>query len=200
MECLYELDFVRVRGYEACIQVQDTAEDCQGYGGDDDGLHVVAEPHDEDGRHGGFRQAVQDDEVRLQNLAEGLVPPKQHGDEDGEDRHQEETSEGLRQGDADVPQKVSVVIEFGGAFDHPGWTAEDKGVQQSDVGADFPGSNNKYKKKHLNKQYQTTVLFYFFHIKGLGRACREDAGCLNSGGIWHRRGGRFRSLIPQPLG
>lgn len=111
-----QLEFVWVGGLKAGVQVQDAAKDRQRDGGDDDGFHVVAQPDDEDGSHGGFRETVQDDEVRLQNLTDGLVPPEQYGNQDGEDDHQQEAAEGLSQSDADVPKQAAVMVEFHSTF------------------------------------------------------------------------------------
>lgn len=177
-----QLEFVWVGGLKAGVQVQDTAKDRQGDGGDDDGFHVVAQPDDEDGSHGGFRETVQNDEVRLQNLADGLIPPEQYGDQDGEDDHQQEAAEGLGQGDADVPKQAAVMVEFHSTFQHPGRTAEDKCVEPACIRGDFPGGDDKQKKKYLNEQHHMAVLFYFSHIEGLGFAggCRGRAYLVGS--------------------
>ena len=169
-----QLEFVWVGGLKAGVQVQDAAKDRQTRDLVYDRFHVVAQPDDEDGSHGGFRETVQNDEVRLQNLTDGLIPPEQYGNQNGEDDHQQEAAEGLGQGDADVPKQAAVMVEFHSTFQHPGRTAEDKCVEPACVRGDFPGGDDKQKKKYLNEQHHMAVLFYFSHIEGLGFAggCR----------------------------
>ena len=141
-----------------------------------------------------------------------MIPPEKDGDQDGENRYQKKTSEGFCQGDADVSQQIAVCVELCGAFDHAGRTAENKRIQPADVGADLPGSNNKYKKKDLDKQYQPVVLFYFFHIKSLCRAQRRGirqqstvrtglfSGCgLQTGWIPKLCRSRLFPLLPETL-
>ena len=53
-----ELDLLRIHLDEAGVQGENGAKDRHGYGGGDNGPHVVAQPDDEQGGQCGFWQAV----------------------------------------------------------------------------------------------------------------------------------------------
>ena len=50
------------------VECQDRAEDSDRDGGNDDRADVAPKPDDENRGEGGFRQTVEHDEIRLQNL------------------------------------------------------------------------------------------------------------------------------------
>lgn len=159
-----QFDLIGIGGLENGIQVQYTAENCQRDGGDDDGFHVVAQPHDEDRRHGGFGKAVEYHKVWFQNFAESLVPPEQYRQQNGQKSYQHEAGEGFRQSDADMKHQTAFPVKFRRACEHPGRAAENKSVDPACVRGDFPEGDNKNKKKYLNEQHHLAVLFYFLYI------------------------------------
>ena len=138
VEGVDQFDLLFVDGREAGIQVHDAAEYGHGHTGHDDGGRRGAQPYDEKRRQCGLRQAVQDDQVGLQNLRETPAAPEQHGGEDADSGHQQETDNGFIQGDADVEENGPVHGHFIKAQCDPGGAAEDKGIDDPLIRAELP--------------------------------------------------------------
>lgn len=108
MKGVDEADFLAAGLRKASVEVQNRSENGHGDSGDDDGAAVGAEPDDEKRSQGGFRQAVQDHEVGLQNLKNAVREPEQKGDGQADDDYEGEAYQGLREGDAHMEKKAAV--------------------------------------------------------------------------------------------
>ena len=138
MEGVDQFDLLFVNRCEAGIQVHDAAEYGHGHTGHDDGGRRGAQPHDEEGRKRGLRQAVQDDQVWLQDLREAPAAPEQYSGEDADGGHQQETDNGFIQADADVEENGPVHGHLVKALCDPGGAAEDKGIDDPLIRAELP--------------------------------------------------------------
>ena len=94
------------------VKVDDGAEDCHCHTTYDDGLHIVAEPDNKNRRQRCFWQAVQNNEVRFENISSAAAPPKQHGDQCADDQYKDKTDKGFTDGNADMIKKAFYQLPF----------------------------------------------------------------------------------------
>lgn len=148
VECIYELDLFLVHGGEAGIQVHDAAEDRDGHSSDDDGCGRGAQPYDQQRRERGLGQAVQDYEIRFQYFGEFPAAPQEHRDKDAEQCDKQEADNGLVQCDPYVQEDRAVQHHFPETQGDPGRAAENKGINDACIGADFPQNQKENKDQH----------------------------------------------------
>ena len=123
---------------KAGVEADDGAEDGDGDAGDDDGRRPGAEPDDEQRGECGFRQTVQDDQIRLQNLRQLSGVPEQRRDQQTEADHEQEARNGLEQGDADVREHMVCTKLFDEAQHHAARTGKEEAVDPAEGCAGFP--------------------------------------------------------------
>ena len=133
-----QFDLFLIYGGKAGIQVHDAAEDRHRHACCDDRRRGGAEPHDEQRRKCGFRQAVQDDEVGFQYLGQFPAAPQKDSDENTAQRYQKKTDDRLIQRNSDMQEDRAVHYHFPKAQGDLRRTAEDKGVDDSRISTDFP--------------------------------------------------------------
>lgn len=139
-----EFDLFPVNSGEAGVQVHDTAEDCHGHTGNDDGRWGGAQPHDEQRRECGFRQAVQDDQIRLEYLGKFPAAPEENSGKEAEQCDKQETDNGFVQSDADVQENGAVSNHFPEAQSNLGRAAEDKRINDPCVCTNLPQDKKDY--------------------------------------------------------
>lgn len=126
VESVDQLDLFPVHCSEAGVQVHDAAEDGDGHPRNDDRGRRGAQPDDEQRGEGGFRQAVEHDQVRLQDLREPAAAPQEDCGKDARKCDKEETDDGLVERHPYVEENGAVHHHFPEAGAYPCGTAEDE--------------------------------------------------------------------------
>ena len=152
-----QLDLFPVDSGEAGVQVHDTAEYRHGHAGDDDGRGGGAQPYDKKRCEGGFRQAVQDDQIGLQYLGELPAAPEKDSDKDAEQCDEQEADNGFIQCDADMQEDRAVCDHFPKAESDLGRTAEDKGINDPCICTDFPQDEEEHQDHYPRKTHDQAV-------------------------------------------
>ena len=83
-------------------------------GNDDDRGLIIPEPDDDDGGEGGFRQRIEDNEIRFCHIGDKAVPPEQHCRQRAEQRSQKKADHRFPEGCADMQEKRAVPYHFYG--------------------------------------------------------------------------------------
>ena len=116
---------------------------------DDDGGLVIPEPDDDDGGEGGFRQGIEDNEIRLCHIGDEAVPPEQDCRQRAEYRPQKKADHRFPEGCADVQEKRAVPNHFYGCGEQFRRLTEEEGVNPTTVRGNFPEKEKQNKQQHL---------------------------------------------------
>ena len=131
-------DLIRVDFGKFRIKIQDASEDRNGHAGNDDGCAVCAEPDNEKRGKGGFWQAVQHHQIRLQDFRKLPKEPEKDGDKKAEEDYQDKTDQGFVKSHSDMTENTAVTGHFQKTQGNPGRTAENERVDQSCICRKFP--------------------------------------------------------------
>ena len=85
-------------------------------------------------------QAVQDNEIGLENIGGTVTPPEQHGDKGAENQNKDKADKGFADGNADMIKETFVSCHLHHYFQNPRWAAENKIVNQMAPGGNFPSA------------------------------------------------------------
>ena len=165
------------------VKVDDGAEDCHCHTTYDDGLHIVAEPDNKNWRQRCFWQAVQNNEVRFENISSAAAPPKQHGDQCTDDQYKDKTDKGFTDGNADMIKKAFISCHLQHNLKNTGWTAENESVDQMISGCYFPTGQDEDQDE---KAHACNEIFLFFPFSK-----KFFPGCVGN----RVQNGRIRHLI-----
>ena len=138
MKGVDEHDLIGIYFGKFGVKVQDTSEDRNGHSGNDDGCAVCTEPDDEQRGEGGFWQAVQHHQIRLQDFRKLPEEPEKDGDKKAEEDYQNKTDQGFVKGYSDMAENTAVTGHFQKTQGNPGGAAEDEGVDESCICGKFP--------------------------------------------------------------
>lgn len=133
-----QLDLLLVYPGKAGIQVQDAAEDRNRHSGRDDGSLVGAKPYDQERRKGGFGQAVEDHQVRIQDFGQLGAAPEQYRRQDTDEGGQQEAGNGLIQSAPEMQENALVFRHFPKTKGYLRGTAENERINDSVPGGKFP--------------------------------------------------------------
>lgn len=137
-EGVYELDFFFFRTEEGSIKCENCTEHCNGDSGNNNRFDIVAEADDENRSKGRFWQTVEYDQIGLQDFGKGFIPPEQDGNQNTKQDNEGKADKGFCQRDTCMVEQTAVFGKLNGGTQHTGRTAEQKGVQYTDVGKQFP--------------------------------------------------------------
>lgn len=121
-------DLIRVDFGKFGIEVQYASEDRNGHSGNDDGCAVCAEPDNKQRGKGGFWQAVQHHQIRLQDFGKLPKEPEKDGDKKAEEDYQDKTDQGFVKSHSDMTENTAVTGHFQKTQGNPGRTAENERV------------------------------------------------------------------------
>ncbi len=145
-------DLFAVYLLESRVKADDGSEQGHGYSRYHDGGAAGAQPHDEKRRQGRLRQAVQDHQVWFGDLGQLLGIPQQRGGNQADQKHQQETDNGLHQCDAHMQKQRAVQDHAPEAFRHQRGTGEKEAVDPAKPGAGFPQGQEEQEEKEPVKR------------------------------------------------
>ncbi len=131
-------DLIRVDFGKFGIEVQDAPEDRNRHSSNDNCCAVCAEPDNKQRGKGGFWQAVQHHQIRLQDFGKLPEEPEKDGDKKAEEDYQDKTDQGFVKSHSDMTENTAVTGHFQKTQGNPGRTAENERVDQSCICRKFP--------------------------------------------------------------
>ena len=143
-----KFQFLRVGFTETGVEIDDRAKDRHGYSGDDDRPDISTKPDDEKRGEGRFWQAVQDDEVRLQNTRKLRTAPQKNCCADPEKDSKHKADKRFHQCDPDMCKKRLILYHTKERPPDLRRTAEDKRIDPSPSGRHFPQKQKAQEQKN----------------------------------------------------
>lgn len=130
--------FVAVNVDKGCIQIDNSAENGHSHTADNNGFHVISKPYNKDWGKSCFWQAVENYEIRFQNVSGTVAPPEQHGNQSAENQSENKADQGFSDGDADMIKETFICGHLYHHFANPCRAAENEVINQMASGGNFP--------------------------------------------------------------